>query len=101
MSRYKSVFFRTPRPIFKLLFFRALPDTCFHVLLVAQSETLGEEGLFTATESRALTEAYITYRSRVHEMALQQLDAVVDRADLGDHIAAVGSKWKQLFAEQE
>lgn len=62
-------------------------------------ETLGEEGVFTLEESAALTQAYIVYRSRAHEMALQQLDAVVESAELVDDIAAVRRKWTELMGE--
>jgi glutamate-ammonia-ligase adenylyltransferase len=64
-------------------------------------ETLEDAALFTPVESEALTQAYITYRSRAHEMALQQVDAVVEVADLSELIATVCAKWEQLFGKQE
>jgi glutamate-ammonia-ligase adenylyltransferase len=64
-------------------------------------EALGEEGLFTMAECESLTEAYISYRSRAHQMALLQHEAVVEAADLVDQVTAVINKWTQLFTNQE
>ena len=61
-------------------------------------ETLGEKGLFAQTESKILTDAYLAYRSAAHQLALQQLPAVVLAERFADLRRAVQDKWHQLFA---
>jgi glutamate-ammonia-ligase adenylyltransferase len=61
-------------------------------------ETLGREGLFEQPECDALTEAYLAYRSAVHQLSLQQQPGVVPDDRFGDFRASVCAKWQQLFA---
>ena len=61
-------------------------------------ETLGREGLFERQECDALTQAYLAYRSAVHQLSLQQQTDVVAAGSFAEERAAVGAKWQQLFA---
>jgi glutamate-ammonia-ligase adenylyltransferase len=61
-------------------------------------ETLGREGLFERKECDALTQAYLAYRSAVHQLSLQQQTDVVAPGSFAEERAAVGAKWQQLFA---
>ena len=63
-------------------------------------ETLGREGLFAQSECDALTEAYLAYRSAVHQLSLQQQPGVVPGSEYRQHREAVTAKWQQLFAAE-
>jgi len=60
-------------------------------------ETLGREGIFEQSESRALTEAYLAYRSAAHQLSLQQQPGVVPGDRFDELRSAVVAKWRQLF----
>jgi len=61
-------------------------------------ETLSREGLFTRAESETLTDGYLAYRSAAHQLALQQLPAVVTAERFADLQQAVQALWHKLFA---
>jgi len=61
-------------------------------------ETLGREGLFEQQQCKALTEAYIAYRSAAHQLSLQQQPGIVPAERFVDLRAAVTSAWCALFA---
>jgi glutamate-ammonia-ligase adenylyltransferase len=61
-------------------------------------ETLGREGLFEQQQCKALTEAYIAYRSAAHQLSLQQQPGIVPAERFVDLRAAVTSAWRTLFA---
>ncbi|MBP6723878.1 MAG: bifunctional [glutamate--ammonia ligase]-adenylyl-L-tyrosine phosphorylase/[glutamate--ammonia-ligase] adenylyltransferase [Halioglobus sp.] len=60
-------------------------------------ETLGREGLFEQQQCKALTEAYIAYRSAAHQLSLQQQPGIVPAERFVDLRAAVTSAWRALF----
>ena len=60
-------------------------------------ETLGREGLFEQQQCKALTEAYIAYRSAAHQLSLQQQPGIVPAERFVDLRAAVTSAWRVLF----
>ncbi len=60
-------------------------------------ETLGREGLFEQRQCDALTEAYIAYRSAVHQLSLQQQPGIVSAERFVDLRAAVTAVWQALF----
>ncbi|MEP5765466.1 MAG: bifunctional [glutamate--ammonia ligase]-adenylyl-L-tyrosine phosphorylase/[glutamate--ammonia-ligase] adenylyltransferase [Halieaceae bacterium] len=62
-------------------------------------ETLHRHELFTEQESQALIEAYISYRSAAHQLALQQRPDVVDSARFDEQRRAVSAKWRDLLGE--
>jgi glutamate-ammonia-ligase adenylyltransferase len=62
-------------------------------------ETLSRLDLFSEDESRALTEAYVNYRSAAHQLALQQESDVVDAERFRSERDAVCSKWLALMGE--
>ncbi|MFV0477985.1 MAG: bifunctional [glutamate--ammonia ligase]-adenylyl-L-tyrosine phosphorylase/[glutamate--ammonia-ligase] adenylyltransferase [Parahaliea sp.] len=61
-------------------------------------ETLSQQGLFAQSESEALSEAYLAFRSAAHQLALQQQVDVVDAKRFSRQRDAVIGKWQQLFA---
>ncbi len=61
-------------------------------------ETLGREGLFEQQQCKALTEAYIAYRSAAHQLSLQQQPGIVPAERFVDLRAAVTSAWRALFS---
>ena len=62
-------------------------------------ETLSRHGLFTESESRALIDAYICFRSAAHQLALQQEPDVVDATRFTEERAVVCEKWRELMGE--
>ncbi len=60
-------------------------------------ETLSRHGLFSEQRSRALTEAYIRYRSAAHQLALQQLPDAVEAAPFDAEREAVTDSWQALL----
>ncbi len=60
-------------------------------------ETLSRHELFTEQRSRALTEAYIRYRSAAHQLALQQLPDAVDAAGFETERGVVRACWQALL----
>jgi len=63
-------------------------------------ETLRRQGLFTRPEATALTEAYIAYRSAVHQQALQQQEEVTGDERFREERAAVRGKWEDLLGPE-
>ena len=63
-------------------------------------ETLCNEGLFSETESRALTEAYLAFRSASHQLALQQEPGVVAADRFVAERSAVTARWNELLGER-
>jgi len=60
-------------------------------------EALGREGLFEQEECKALSEAYIAYRSAAHQLSLQQQSDVAPSDNFCESRKAVTDKWQQLF----
>ncbi|MDG2047625.1 MAG: bifunctional [glutamate--ammonia ligase]-adenylyl-L-tyrosine phosphorylase/[glutamate--ammonia-ligase] adenylyltransferase [Halioglobus sp.] len=61
-------------------------------------EALGQEGLFEQQECEALIQAYLSYRSAAHQLALQQQLGVSAADSFMQERTAVSSKWQKLFA---
>lgn len=64
-------------------------------------ETLSREGLFSSRDSDGLVEAYKSYRSAAHQLALQQQPDVVDAAQFESQREAVLARWQDLFGAAE
>jgi len=62
-------------------------------------ETLEEVGLFSASESEALKQAYLDYRAAAHQLALQHQEGVVPAEGYRQQRASVLEKWQDLFGE--
>ncbi|QFU74210.1 bifunctional [glutamate--ammonia ligase]-adenylyl-L-tyrosine phosphorylase/[glutamate--ammonia-ligase] adenylyltransferase [Halioglobus maricola] len=62
-------------------------------------EVLGREGLFSSEDSAALTEAYLQYRGRSHQLALQQRPGVTGAAYFHEQRQRVERRWQTLFGE--
>ena len=60
-------------------------------------ETLAVAGLLSDSESVALVEAYLAFRSAAHQLALQQLAGRVDAAGYAQQRASVEAVWQRLF----
>lgn len=60
---------------------------------VRQLEALGSEGVLVQDDAKALTSAYLDYRSRWHELTLQEARMQIDQADFEDHRALVARHW--------
>lgn len=58
---------------------------------------LGEAKKLAADEVRTLSDAYRTYRARLHKAALQNVPAVVDEAEYAKPRAEVTSVWNKLL----
>ena len=63
-------------------------------------ETLSRHELFTEEDSRALIDAYISYRSAAHQLALQRQPDIVDDGEYAPERAVVGAKWAALMQAQ-
>lgn len=87
--------------------YAVLAWSCDHPALAAWTdnvrilEALAQEGLFSATEATALTEAYLAFRSAVHQLDLLQQPAVVEPARFEAERAAVRAKWASLLGNAE
>ncbi len=64
-------------------------------------ETLSREDLLSRGDSENLIEAYKSYRTAAHQLALQQQPDVVDAERFAQQRAVVQSCWKQLLGEAE
>ena len=64
-------------------------------------ETLAHHGLFLEQDSRALVEAYISYRSAAHQLALQQQPDIVDAERFREEREVVSAKWQECLGESE
>ncbi len=64
-------------------------------------ETLSGSGLLTQSESKALIEAYLAFRSVAHQLALQQLPGRVAGNDYREQRASVKAVWQRLFGAQD
>ena len=62
-------------------------------------ETLQQIGLFSESESAALTGAYLAIRSAAHEQSLQQLSGMVDDSQFQAEREAVTACWNRLLGE--
>ena len=62
-------------------------------------EVLGKEGLFTADQVQALTQAYLDYRGVAHQLALQQEPAAVSAERFTDQRAQVQQLWQSLLGK--
>ncbi len=60
-------------------------------------ETLAREQLLPGADCRALTEAYLDYRSAAHQLALQQQPGTVEPERFSQHREAVRAIWRRLF----
>jgi glutamate-ammonia-ligase adenylyltransferase len=63
-------------------------------------EALQQAGFLTAAESLALTEAYLAYRSAVHQLSLQQRPGEVEAERFEQERAAVTAKWNDLLGAE-
>ena len=64
-------------------------------------ETLSRYGLLDEQRSRVLIEAYISYRSAAHQLALQQQPDVVEAERFREEREAVCACWNELLGEPE
>jgi glutamate-ammonia-ligase adenylyltransferase len=64
-------------------------------------QTLGREGFFKEPECKALTQAYLAYRSAAHQLSLQQAPGVVPAGQFAPEREAVTAKWEALFGHIE
>jgi glutamate-ammonia-ligase adenylyltransferase len=60
-------------------------------------QTLHSEGLFSAQESQALIDAYLSLRSVSHQQALQQKPGIVEAHQLSEERRVVTAKWVELL----
>ncbi len=66
-----------------------------------QIEALTKANLLTADDATMLTSAYLAYRRRAHELALQQQPALVAADEFEDERQAVAACWRQHLDPQE
>jgi glutamate-ammonia-ligase adenylyltransferase len=74
-----------------------MPDLTIWTDNIRILETLSRQGLFSKEDSRTLVEAYISYRTAAHQLALQQQSDVVDADRFRAERAAVITRWKDLL----
>jgi [glutamine synthetase] adenylyltransferase / [glutamine synthetase]-adenylyl-L-tyrosine phosphorylase len=68
---------------------------------IRQLEALERVGLVGAERCRALKEAYLALRQRVHELALDEAGRVVPAGELAAVRRFVSNLWNEVFAEAE
>ena len=74
-----------------------MPDLTVWTDNIRILETLSREGMFTEEDSRTLIDAYISYRTAAHQLALQQQSDVVDASRFSEERAAVIARWRDLL----
>ena len=67
---------------------------------VRQLEALDSAGLVPAEHCRALKEAYLELRQRTHELALGEVERVVDTREFADLRAFVTARWSEVFGPE-
>ncbi len=64
---------------------------------IRQLEGLSQAGLLPAADASLLSDAYRSYRARLHRLTLQQENAVVDAEEFGEQRAQVTRIWRDLM----
>jgi glutamate-ammonia-ligase adenylyltransferase len=67
---------------------------------VRQLEALASAGLVPAEHCRRLKEAYLELRQRTHELALGEVDRLVDAREFGSLRAFVTARWSEVFGPE-
>ena len=75
----------------------AHPDVAEFSDNVRQLEALGAAGILSGDDAQALTAAYLDYRSRLHELTLQDARLQIDDADFAAHRALVAKHWNAFL----
>ena len=83
-----------------LVWSHRVPDLAFWSDNVRILEALHQTGFFTAAESDVLREAYLAYRSAVHQLSLQQQPGEVGAERFQQERAAVTAKWNELLGAE-
>ena len=64
-------------------------------------EGLAGAGLIASADAELLTEAYKAYRSRVHELTLQEASAVVDQQEFAEYRQRITQIWEGMMTGSE
>lgn len=76
---------------------KRIPDLTTWTDNIRILETLSRHGVFSKGDSRMLMEAYISYRTAAHQLALQQQSDVVEAGRFTEERAAVSARWRDLL----